>query len=637
MRIHDLLSPGAIALQAAVVDKTDAIERLVELLTDSGNLSDPLKFRQAVFEREDQGSTGLGQGVAIPHARSAAVRAPALAAMVVKNGVEFDSLDGQRVYLLFLIASPDQATDAHMDVLARLSSLLVDDEFRRRLMHSRSSEEFLHLIDEAETRELDEESADAAQPEAREAPGRYDVVAVTACPAGLSHTYMAAEALENKAREMGVSIKVEADGAAGNRNCLLPDDIAAARGVIVAADRAVEMDRFIGKPLVRVGVVDGIQHPDLLITKALDSKCPVYKSGENYEISSLWMRLYRHLMSGLTYIMPLAATAGILAALARFEWLSTTQFGLFLESIGYSLGTLLFPVLSAFIAFSIGGRTALVAGFTGGIMADMDNAGVIGAVINGFVGGGVAFALSQAAARFLKGHDAMFALLVYPLVGATATTIIAQLVTNLPSALLNDLITQLLNNASTLVLALIGAALGGMMSADMGGPFNKLSYACGVLLLADCLPESGPGSMVMAAVMAGGMVPPLAAGAAALLARRFFSDHEREIALTTVVKGLLFITEGVLPYLILSPSRMRLGCVAGSAVAGALAMACRCGVCAPHGGVFLVPLADNALYYLLSLLVGTAAGVLAFTGLRWELRRRERRAALRLNSKLGRG
>ena len=629
MRICDLLDRRAVNLKATPVTKESAINDLVDILAGTGCLNDTERFRAAVFDRERKGSTGLGEGVAIPHAKSAGVSRPAIAAMVVKNGVEFDSLDGKDVNLIFLIASPRNASDAHLDVLARLSTLLVDENFRKALISSQSEDEFLSYIDEAENKELKEqENEKKAQNSQKEDPERnddtyYDLVAVTACPAGLSHTYMAAEALEHKAKEMGISIKVEADGAAGNRNQLMPEEIAKAKAVIVAADRAVNIDRFIGKRMVRVGVVEGVRNPFGLITRALDPNCPVYSAGALSESSNIPMKLYRHLMSGLTYILPLAATAGILSAVARLSFIQNTDLGLFLNTIGYSIGTLLFPVLSAFIAFSMAGRMALVAGFTGGVMADMASAGVIGAVLNGFVGGGIAFLTARVASRFLKGHDAMFALLVYPLIGAVLTTIIAKFITNIPSALLDSFIKITLTESNSLILALIGAVLGGMMAADMGGPFNKIAYACGVLLLGDCLPEIGVGSMVMAAVMAGGMVPPIAAGIAAKIFPHHFSKPEKGIALSSIVKGFLFVTEGVLPFLTVNPNRMRIACIAGSATAGAISMSLSCGVCAPHGGIFIVPLAEKPLYYLLALATGIIVGTIMFRIIRPKLTARE--------------
>lgn len=671
MRIRDLLDPKSICLDASPVSKEDAISILVDYMARSGCLNDVNRYREAVFDRERKSSTGLGEGIAIPHAKSAGVDRPSLATMVVPKGVDFEAFDDEKVHLLFLIASPHQASDAHLDVLARLSMLLMRPGFRDSLLAAKTVDEYLDAIDKAEA-ELDAkeaaeraaEEAEAAEEAAAEAAAAnastsaegaatsegsgdganaaaaantagaatatsatssapktepvkkkrkgYDIVAVTACPAGLSHTYMAAEALEQKAKEMGITIKVEADGAAGNRNSLLPEEIASAKAVIVAADRAVDIDRFVGKRMVRTGVVDGVHKPEMLIKKALDPNCPVYKIGSMAsESSNLPMKLYRHLMSGLTYILPLAATAGILSAVARLDFVKASSLGLFLDTIGYSIGTLLFPVLSAFIAFSMAGRMALVAGFTGGVMADMASAGVIGAVLNGFVGGGVAFVIARIAQRFLKGHDAMFALLVYPLAGAVFTTLIAQFVTNLPAALIDTTIVNFINDSNTLVLTIIGAVLAGMMSADMGGPFNKIAYATGVLLLADCLPENGAGSMIMGAVMLGGMVPPIAAGIAArFIAPHRFSEKQVNQGVSAIIKGFFFITEGVIPYLTLA--RLRVACILGSATAGALSMFFRCGVPAPHGGVFLMPIAINPLFYVLSFVGGIVVGTALF-------------------------
>ena len=624
MHICDLLDPRAIRLNVNVKTKEQAINYLVDLMSNTDCLSDPDRFRAAVFDRESKVSTGLGEGVAIPHAKSAGVKKPGLAAMVVPKGVDFDSLDGKTTNLFFLIASPHQASDAHLDVLARLSTLLVSEDFRKNLAECKSVDDFLNIINDAEKKEIKKEEERNKSKEQHQAEVKageknsdsYDLVAVTACPAGLSHTYMAAEALENKAKELGLSIKIETDGAAGNRNRLLPEDIAKAKAVIVAADRIVEMDRFIGKPLIRVGVVDGIRKPQELIEKALDPKCPLYQTGVLNNSTSIFMRLYRHLMSGMTYIMPIAATAGILSALARLEFIQGTQLGFFLDRIGYSIGTLLFPILSAFIAFSIRGRTALVAGFTGGVMADLGSSGVIGAVVNGFIGGAVALIATTFCTRFFKGHDAIVALILYPLIGALGTSCIALFFTNIPSQILNEYIQSFILEASTPMLVLIGAVLAGMMSADMGGPLNKTAYAIGVLLLADCLPESGPGTLIMAAIMAGGMVPPLAAGVSSILIPQVYSEKERKSSMMALGKGLVFITEGVIPYLAYNPIKMKLACIVSSAVAGGISMYFRCANYAPHGGIFVIPLAEHLTGYLIALTVGIITGAFLFAIIR---------------------
>ncbi len=626
MRICDLLNPQSIRLNVEVSTKEQAINNLVDLVANSGCLNDPERFRTAVFERESKVSTGLGEGVAIPHAKSAGVSKPGLGAMVVPKGVEFDSLDGKPAKLFFMIASPHQASDAHLDVLARLSTLLISDDFRKSLNEASSVDEFLKIINKADEAEIEKEKqrlekqkqATAADKESSKDKdsssnkGYYDIVAVTACPAGLSHTYMAAEALEKQAKLMGISIKVETDGAAGNRNKLLPEEISKAKAVIVAADRIVDMDRFLGKPLVRVGVVEGIRHPKKLIQSALDPKCSKYQSGF-LGSTSVSMRLYRHLMSGMAYLMPLAATAGILSAFARLDIVHETQLGFFFDRVGYSIGTLLFPILSAFIAYSIRGRTALVAGFTGGVMADLGGSGVIGAVVNGFVGGAVALLTTMFAGRFLKGHDATVALLLYPLTGALGTSAIALFFTNIPCQFVDIYINTFFTESSIYVLVLIGALLAGMMSYDMGGPINKMAYAIGVLLLADCLPEQGPGGLIMASIMAGGMVTPISAALASILVPQVFSEKINSLRLVTFGKGLVFITEGIIPYLQKNPKPMKTACVCCSALTGGLSMYFQCSICAPHGGIFIIPLCDNPLDYLMSIGIGAVFGIFAFS------------------------
>ena len=625
MRICDLLNPQSVRLNVEVSTKEQAINNLVDLVAESGCLNDAERFRTAVFDREAKVSTGLGEGVAIPHAKSAGVTKPGLAAMVVPKGVEFDSLDGKPAKLFFMIASPHHASDAHLDVLARLSTLLISEDFRNSLNSAQSVDEFLRIINKADESEIEKEKQRQQKLKAAEEEkqseenkdtssniGYYDIVAVTACPAGLSHTYMAAEALEKQAKEMGISIKVETDGAAGNRNKLLPEEISKAKAVIVAADRIVDMDRFLGKPLIRVGVVEGIRRPKNLIKSALDPKCPKYQTGF-LGSTSVSMRLYRHLMSGMAYLMPLAATAGILSAFARLDIVNDTQFGFFFDRVGYSIGTLLFPILSAFIAYSIRGRTALVAGFTGGVMADLGGSGVIGAVVNGFVGGAVALLTTLFAGRFLKGHDATVALLLYPLMGALGTAAIAVFFTNIPAEFVDSYINSFFAESSVYTLVLIGALLAGMMSFDMGGPINKLAYAIGVLFLADSLPEQGPGGLVMASIMAGGMVPPIAAALASILIPQVFSEKINSLRYITLGKGLVFITEGIIPYLQKNPRAMRSACVCCSALTGALSMYFKCSICAPHGGVFIIPLCEHPVQYIMSMLAGIVFGIFAFS------------------------
>ena len=638
MRIRDLLKPECINLHLEPQNKDLTIASLVNLIDKSGCLVDSERFRRAVLDRESKGTTALGEGVAIPHAKSAGVKRPALAAAVIASGTDFDSLDGKPTQLIFLIASPHHASNEHLDVLAHLSSMLIDENFRKSLIEATSVEDFLKCIDIAEGNcfdgrgeILDDTNVSAQYQEQNECTDKistdntqeiqekhettaanrsYDLVAVTACPAGLSHTYMAAEALEHKAREMGLSIKVETDGAAGNRNKLLPEEIAKAKAVIVAADRAVTMDRFVGKKLIRTGVVDGVRQPENLIKMALDPACPVYKATMQVESSSIAAKMYRHLMSGLTYILPLVATAGILSSLANFTILYGSNTALFLDSIGTNIGSLIIPVFAAFIAFSMAGRTGLVAGFTGGIVSSISNTGILGALVNGFVGGSIAFLVSTVLMRLVKGHDALLALLFYPLIGAIGTTIVAQVVVNPVCSFLDTYIYIFLTSAPAFNLAIVGAILAGMMAADMGGPFNKLAYACGVLMLANTLPNLGVVASIMGTVMLGGMVPPIAAGLASIIYKKGFSQKERELKYISVLKGLLFITEAVIPYMQVNPLLMRLTCIAGAASAGAMCMYFKAAIYAPHGGIFVIPISNNPLAYVLSLCVGVGVSTI---------------------------
>ncbi|MCR5085461.1 MAG: fructose-specific PTS transporter subunit EIIC [Succinivibrionaceae bacterium] len=605
MRILDLLPASAVRMGAEPADRREAIAMAVDLLRGREGIVDPDQLLQDVLAREGQGGTGMGEGIAIPHAKSAGVRAPALCALSCTRGVDFGAPDGQPCRLIFLIAAPAHDPSIHLGVLSRLAALLADPTLRGRLCAAADAGELRGAIAEAE-REREEPVP---------SPQGLDLVAVTACPAGLSHTYMAAEALEREARAQGLSIKVEADGAAGPRNPLSREDIAKARAVIVAADRAVEMDRFLGKPLVLASATEGARDPGALIRRALGPQAEPYDPLKVSHGASLWQRLFRHLMSGISLTMPLVATAGILSSLELL--IPGTDLMPFLVNVSWNLGAMIFPVLSAVIACSIAGRRALVAGLVGGLMAAMGHAGVLGALILGFAGGAVAQGMAWAGAR-ARGHDAMFALLISPLAGGMIIALLAELAVNPPCAELNDLIDHGLGEAPPWLLGLLGAILGGMMAADMGGPLNKLSYSVGVLMLANTVPAAGPGLQLMAAVMAGGMIPPLALGLAALCTgRHCFTPGERQQAWAAVLKGLLFVTEGALPLMVLRPLRSRLSCVLGAAVGGGLSMLLSCGCCAPHGGILVIPLCDNPLPYALSIALGTLCAALLLVLLRW--------------------
>lgn len=619
MQISDLLRPECIDLDAHPDNKNDAINYAIELISRCGCLTDVEQYRKDVFAREQQFSTGLGNEIGIPHAKSAGVSKTALAVVRVRGGVDFESVDGQKVKLIFMIAAPENAPDDHLEVLSRLSTLLISEHFKEDLLRDHDTNEFISLFDKAEKNEYTPPQPAPVEDEGAD----YDIVAVTACPAGLSHTYMAAEALERKARELHIRIKVEADGAAGNRNQLMPEDIANAKVVIVAADRAVEMDRFIGKKLIRVGVADGVRNPEGILQQAMEADCPVYDPSEVQARANIVMKLYRHLMSGLTYILPLVTVAGILASVAHLEAVSASEWGDLLGATSANVSSLILPVLSAFIAFSIAGRTGLVAGFSGGVMASVSASGVCGAVANGFIGGYIAFLVVTVVQRFLKGHDAIMALLLYPVLGAFLTALVAEFATNVPLAALDQFIMKSIAEASMLQLIITGAVVGSMMAADMGGPCNKIAYALGVFLLADSFPNEMYSSTVMAAVMIGGMVPPIAMALAVLISKSRFSLEERKLAVKSAVGGFLFITETVLPFLKDHPYKMRAACIIGSAVAGACALMFKVRVCAPHGGILIAPLASEALYFLLSLLLGVVTGSICVIAMRFNIKHKE--------------
>ena len=647
MHISDLVPSGCIELSASPADKQQALAMAVAMLEAGGVLSDAQRFARDVAAREERHTTGLGCAIALPHARSAGVIRPALAVLGMPDGLDFQAVDGQPVHLLFMIAAPEGASQQHLEVLAGLSALLADAELREHLMHCTTPASFVAALTQAEARQhagtaetghAPEQDHDERATDSRQDPGgtpasltergaaaaaqakstRYgcDVVAVTACPAGLSHTYLAAAALERAADELGITIKVEACGAAGTRNALTAADIARARAVIVAADREVDMERFAGKPLLRVGVAEGVHRPGRLLQRALHGEVPIYVPHQDRAQPPLPRRIYLHLMSGLTYILPLVLVAGLLAAFADLAPVRSAELGGLLSVISASVSSLILPILSAFIAFSIAGRTALTAGLSGGVMASVAASGVWGAVINGFIGGYLVQAMTALSQRVLRGHNALLALLLYPLFGAVFTALAAEFITAAPLAAFDGLIVRCLTEAALWELGCAGAVAGAMMAADMGGPCNKLAYALGVFLLADSFPNGMHASSVMAAVMIGGMVPPLVMSCAALAARRLFSAAERGLALRTALGGMLFITEQTLPYLQTRPYQMRAACMIGSAVGGACSMLAGVRVCAPHGGMLIAPLSNEPLGFMLALASGVVAGGLCAVLLR---------------------
>lgn len=601
MHISDILKIECIDLQAQVTTKQEAINYAVELISKSNNIADKETFKAAVFEREAQSSTGFGNGIAIPHAKSNAVKQVSLCALVVKNGIDFDSLDGEKVNLIFLIASPISVSNEHLDVLAHLSSLLIDINFKDCLINAQSRDEFLSIIAMEEQKHM---TANKKQEHEVSSSVGYDIVAVTACPAGLSHTYLAAEALEAKAKHMGINIKVETDGAAGKRNVLTSSDIARAKAVIVAADRAVDLDRFIGKPMVKVSVVEGVKHPQKLIELALSSDCKIYNPNNMDYQTNIFMRLYRHLMSGINYLLPLVATAGILSAISSMIVNENSLADKFFAQISGNLTDLLLPILSAFLSFSIGGRLAIVSGLIGGLLASIAEAGVIGALVNGFAGGYISLYLAILFNRYLKAADATIILILYPILSAIFTALFAHLLSNDICVLASVYLYKYVINGCVIVEIITGIILGIMMSTNMGGPINKIAYCFGVLMLADALPHGDYQSSIMLCIMLTGMIAPLSCGFASLISKKAFSQKERDLALKTIGNGLLFISEAAMPYLKQHNILMRIAFACGAMLTGVLVLVFDVAICSPHGGIIVLPLANNPLLAILFLSLG---------------------------------
>lgn len=622
MKIIDLLQADCIDLQAKAGDKQAALNRIIDLMAKSGRLLDKEEYARCVMLRENEGSTGIGEGIAIPHAKTNAVKSPALAAMVVPEGVDFDSLDGEPAKLFFLIAAPDTEDNVHLDVLSRLSMLLMDDDFRGELMAAGSAEAFLKVIDKYETAKLAEEDVEEAAAEAVPQTARR-LVGVTACPTGIAHTYMAAEALQEAAAKLGVEIKVETNGSGGVKHKLTAADIAGAEGVIVAADKNVPIERFAGKPVIFVKVADGINKPAELIQDILDGKTPIYhgkgKSDEavaDEEASeSLGRQIYKHLMNGVSHMLPFVIGGGILIALAfMFDMANagTAQFGsgsplaAFLKNIGGMAFSMMMPILAGYIAMSIGERPGLMLGIVGGFLAASGGSGFFGALLAGFIGGYLIVGMRKLFGCLPDAMEGLKPILLYPVFGLLLMGILMTYVINPPTAAFNIWLATALGSMSTVSKILMGFVLGGMMSIDFGGPLNKAAYVFGTASLA-AADGSAVSSEIMAAVMIGGMVPPIAIALCTVLFKNKFTGKERQSGLTNFIMGLSFITEGAIPFAASDPLRVIPTCALGSAIAGALSMAFGCSVPAPHGGIFVFGVVTNWPMYLVALAIGSVA------------------------------
>ena len=643
MKITDLLKPQSILLNASPTNKADAIYTLGDLMDKGGNLSDKAEYLKAVFAREESGSTGLGDGIATPHAKSAGVKEAGLAAMVVPNGVDFEALDGQPSRLFFMIAAPEGAADTHIEVLSKLATMVIDPDFKNALVQAATVDRFLELIIAKEEGKFDpsvegyikteDEKApsitDAIEAKATEAIEKvipkvsvdnphYEVLAVTGCPTGIAHTYMAAESLERKAKEMGISLKVEKNGASGIKDALTAEEIEHAKCIIVASDRQVEMARFDGKPMIQTKVANGINKAEELLREAMSGTAPVYhasqadKDSANSAIDasdSFGRQIYKHLMNGVSHMLPFVIGGGILIALAflfdTFDPANAKNFGsgtplsAFLMKIGGASFGFMLPVLAGYIAMSIADRPGLVAGFVGGLLANQGGSGFLGALIAGFAAGYLVLLVKKLVSGLPQSLEGTKPVLFYPVLGVLFIGIAITFIINPPVSALNEWLMNSLQTMGTTSRVLLGLVFGAMMSVDMGGPVNKAAYVIGTGALATG--EYG----IMAAVMAGGMVPPLAIALCTTFFPSRFTEAERKSGIINYIMGLSFITEGAIPFAAADPIRVLPSCIIGAGTAGALSMYFECTLRAPHGGIFVVPTIGNPLLYLASIAIGS--------------------------------
>ena len=633
MKILDLLKDVSIDVNATCSNKDEAIDTLVSLMAKQGNLNDQDVYKQGIYAREELSTTGIGEGIAIPHAQSEAVNAPGLAAMVVKDGVDYQSLDNQPAKLFFMIAVPKTGGNEHLQILAMLSQMLMDTDFKDSLINAQSVEEFMDLINQKEAaQKAKEEEKEEAQ---KEFTGTYRLLAVTACPTGIAHTYMAAEALEEKAKQMGITIKVETDGSGGTKNAPTAKEIEECEAIIVAADKNVEMARFDGKPVIQVKVADGINKAEELINEALSGNTPIYHTDhasttvESESDESVGRQIYKHLMNGVTHMLPFVVGGGILIAIAFLlddYSIDPSNFGMntpvaaFFKTIGGMAFDFMLVILSGYIAMSIADRPGLVVGFVGGAISKVGttftslgnpeevlvSSGFLGALLAGFIGGYVVLFLKKLFSFMPKSLEGIRTILIYPVAGVLLIGLIMLLINPFVSAI-NTGLNNFLSSMSEVNKVILGAILAGMMSVDLGGPVNKAAYTFGTGMLAEGHYE------IMAAVMIGGMVAPLAIALLATFFPKKLPKKERQAGLLNYVMGLSFISEGAIPFASSDPLRVLVSCVIGSAVSGALSMAFNCTLMAPHGGIFVLPLIGNWPWYVVALAAGSfvAMGIMA--------------------------
>ena len=621
MRITDLLDKRSISLNGAPKSKEEALDQMVELMTKSGKIKDPEAYRKQVYAREEESTTGIGEGIAIPHGKCDAVLKPGLAAMVVKDGVDFDSLDGAPVTLIFLIAAPNTKDNVHLDVLSKLSVLMMDEEFSNSLRNAATVEEFLEIIDQAdeEKSDIDERLQDTGSVEK----GQTMILAVTSCPTGIAHTYMAAEGIEKAAKAKKCFVKIETRGSGGAKNVLTGKEIEEADCIIVAADAQVPMDRFDGKNVIICQVSDGISKADQLVERAVSGEVPVYHAAsgaaikeESKKSGGAGHRIYTQLMNGVSHMLPFVVGGGILIAIAflidglsvdintlpaeqRANFGSITQAAALFKGIGDTAFGFMLPVLAGFIAMAIGDRPALAVGFVGGMIASGGKSGFLGALAAGFMAGYLIVGLRKLCDKLPDALEKIAPVLIYPVAGILIMGIAMNFVVEPVMGGINTGLNQALNNMGGSSKVLLGLILGGMMAIDMGGPFNKAAYVFGTASFA------AGNYDIMAAVMVGGMTPPCAIALATLLFKSKFTNEERQTGPTNFIMGLAFITEGAIPFAASDPIHVLPACIVGSGVAGAMSMLFGCTLMAPHGGIFVFPVVGNALMYLAALVVGT--------------------------------
>ena len=627
MRITDLLDARSILLDASPKSKSEALDQIVDLMVKSEKINDKEAYRKQVYAREEESTTGIGEGIAIPHGKCDAVTKPGLAAMVVKDGVDFDSLDGEPVTLMFLIAAPNTEDNIHLDVLSKLSVLLMNEEFTESLRNAKTVEEFMNIINDADEKEagIDERLAGADEEStAEETTGKVKILAVTSCPTGIAHTYMAAEGIEKAAKAKECAVKVETRGSGGAKNVLTAKEIEEADGIIVAADAQVPLDRFDGKKVIICQVSDGISKANELVDRVINGDVPVYHAANGAEVkesnsgksSGIGHRIYTQLMNGVSHMLPFVVGGGILIALAflidglcvDMNALSAADRGNFgtitpvaaqLKTIGNLAFGLMLPVLAGYIGEAIGDRPALAVGFVGGLMAANGKSGFLGALVAGFVSGYLILLLRKLCDKLPEALEKIAPVLIYPVFGILGIGLLMNFAVEPIMGAINTALNNGLTGMGGSSKIVLGLILGGMMAIDMGGPFNKAAYVFGTAAIA------AGNYDIMAAVMIGGMTPPCAIALATLLFKNKFTKSEREAGPTNFVMGLAFITEGAIPYAAADPLHVLPSCIVGSAAAGALSMAFGCTLMAPHGGIFVFPVVGNALMYLVALVVGT--------------------------------